>query len=102
MDLIGTFMYVPWLVKFLGNFPRSEAVKKSRLQTMQVDHLVLKFLNIQFSRDAIERLQLNDNEREVQRTIIGKIMKTVDPETGQKFTNLDLLTSGRTFMYQLM
>jgi hypothetical protein len=49
----------------------------------------------------VDRLRLNDNEREVGRTIIGNIMNVVDPETGKKFTNLDLLTHGSTFMYQL-
>ena len=50
----------------------------------------------------MDRLRLNENEQEVNRTIIGQIMKTVDRETGQKFTDLDLLTHGSTFMYELV
>lgn len=37
-------MYIPWVPKFLRRFPPSEAVKRSRFQTLQVDHLV-KILN---------------------------------------------------------
>jgi hypothetical protein len=36
VDLVGTFMYIPWLAKFLRNFRPSQAVKKSRMKTMQV------------------------------------------------------------------
>src|SRR5271163_1677310 len=33
--------------------------------------------------------------------MIGKIMRVVDPETGNKFTKIDLMAHGSTFMYQL-
>ena len=49
----------------------------------------------------MDKLQSNVNDRDVERTAIGRIMRVVDPETGKKFTELDLVAHGSTFMYKL-
>jgi len=33
-----------------------------------------------------------------EKTIVANIMQTVDPETGIKFTETDMVSSGNTFM----
>jgi len=39
IKLMGSFMYIPWLAKFLRNFPPSEAVKNSRFAAFKVTKL---------------------------------------------------------------
>ena len=36
VDLIRTFMYIPWLAKFILNFPPPKALKESRFKVLQV------------------------------------------------------------------
>jgi hypothetical protein len=56
------------------------------------------FSNKEFAQEAIQRQKSSETEHG-DHTIIGNIMKTIDPQTGKKCTDLDLLANGNVLMY---
>jgi len=76
-------MYVPWLAKFLLNFPPPKILRESRYRTLE------------FSRNAIQNLS---DKREDSHAILYNMIKAVDPETGEKLTKLDILSGTNNLM----
>jgi cytochrome P450 len=76
-------MYVPWLAKFLLNFPPPKILRESRYRTLE------------FSENAIQNL----SGKEDGHAILYNMIKAVDPETGEKLTKSDILTGTNNLMY---
>lgn len=79
-------MYIPWLAKFLRRFPPPKALRESR------------YTILQFAQNMI-KTQMEPYQNQGERTIIANISRAIDPVTGKKLTELDLLAHANTFMY---
>jgi len=90
-------MFIPWLAQFLQLFPPPKVVLESRGEFQKVDKNKSSS-NFQFSLRAIERKREED-EKEGDRTIIGNILRAVDPQTGAKFSLKDVHANSNIFMY---
>jgi hypothetical protein len=98
VGMMGFFYYVAWGAKVLRMLPPTEEMKKSRLALLHVRASSYPFWH-QFSKAAMEKLiGSDDDDRSVNRTIMGNFMDTTDPRTGQQFTTVDLYTQGSTFL----
>jgi hypothetical protein len=78
-------MYIPWLAEFLLYFPPPKILRESRYRTLE------------FSQSAIQKSQTYKTEDN--KAILCNIVRAINPETGEKFTKLDILTSTNTLMY---
>jgi hypothetical protein len=49
-----------------------------------------------------ERVKTIEMEEQGDRTILGKILQTVDPETGEKLSEADIITNANLLVYKFL
>lgn len=78
-------MYIPWAAKFLLLLPPPKLLREGRYKT------------IGFAQEAIAQ-QKNSPAEDDGKTMVGNMLKAVDPETGGKLSDVDILSNANILM----
>jgi cytochrome P450 len=81
-------MYIPWAAKFLLLLPPPKPLREGRHKTLK------------FAQEAIQE-QKNCPAKDDGKTMVGNMLKAVDPETGGKLSDVDILSNANILMYHI-